>query len=258
MKLRVLGCSGGSAQDLYTSAYLIDNDILLDAGTGVSRLSLAEMRQLSHIFITHSHMDHILNIPLLVDTLYTYLQDRSSSLSVYARPETLNMLKKHIFNWQIWPDFTELPSPASPVLKLISMAPGDIVEIAGRQLEMVAVNHVVPAAGYIVRSGNKVLAYSGDTTTTDELWQRLNQGGGVDFLMVETAFAEEDIELAEIARHYCPSLLAEDLRKLNDNTRVGLVHFKPGEEQRIYSQCCAEIKNRHKLCHLASGDVFQI
>jgi len=257
MKLRVLGCSGGAAQDLYTSTYLVDNDILLDAGSGVTQLSLPEMRQLSHVFISHSHLDHILSIPLLVDTLYAYLQDRSP-LCVYARPETLDVLRKHIFNWQIWPDFTQLPSPVSPVLKLINMAPGDVIEIGERQVEMVAVNHVVPAAGFIVRSATKVLAYSGDTTTTDELWQRLNQGSSVDFLIAETAFAEEDIALAELTRHYCPSLLAGDLKKLTHKTRVGLAHFKPGEEERIYNQCCAEIKNKHKLCHLASGDVFQI
>ncbi|VAW54022.1 CAMP phosphodiesterases class-II:Metallo-beta-lactamase superfamily [hydrothermal vent metagenome] len=256
MKLRVLGCSGGVGQGLYTSSYLIDNDILLDAGSGVGNLSLDEMHQLTHIFVTHSHMDHILSIPLLADTLYQTSQ--TQSLCVYARPETLDAIKKHIFNWQIWPDFTQLPSVESPVLKLIAMNQGDIIEVGDRQIEMVNVNHAVPASAFIVTSYQKVFAYSGDTTTTDDFWQRLNQAPSLDFLVVESAFAEEDIALAKLSKHFCPSLLAQDLEKLIHKPRIGLAHFKPGKEQYIFEQCCEQVKSRHKLCHLACGDIFQI
>jgi glyoxylase-like metal-dependent hydrolase (beta-lactamase superfamily II) len=56
---------GGGAQ---TTAMLLDDDILIDAGTGVSSLSMAEMCKIDHIFVTHAHLDHVACIPFLVDT----------------------------------------------------------------------------------------------------------------------------------------------------------------------------------------------
>lgn len=256
MKLRVLGCSGGISQGLHTSSYMIDDDILLDAGTGVGDLTLEEMRKIKHVFITHSHMDHVLSVPLLVDTLFSDLQDRP--LLVHARTETIKILKEHIFNWQLWPDFTELPDKASPVLKFIEMNPGDSITLGERRIEMVNVNHTVPASAYIVETPEKVFAYSGDTTTTDDFWKSLNNRSRVDFVIVETAFSEEEIELSKIARHYCPSLLAEDLQKLKHRTKIGISHLKPGEEKMIFQQCRDAVAGKHELCHLASDDDFQI
>ena len=256
MNLRVLGCSGGIGKGLFTSSYLIDDDILLDAGTGVGELTLDEMRRLRHIFVTHSHMDHVLGVPLLVDTLFADLQ--SQPLLVHARAETIVALKQHIFNWQLWPDFTELPNKQSPVLEFVEMTPGEHVVLGERRIEMIDVNHAVPASAYIVESASKVLAYSGDTTTNETLWQRLNQLESIDFMIVETAFGDEEQGLAELARHYCPSLLAADLKKLKHSTTIGISHLKPGAESGIFRQCRDVVDKKHKLLHLNSGDVFQI
>ncbi len=46
---------------------LVDDDMLIDAGTGVGDLSLAELTQIDHVFITHSYLDHIACIPFMVD-----------------------------------------------------------------------------------------------------------------------------------------------------------------------------------------------
>jgi len=256
MKLRVLGCSGGIGQGLRTSSYMIDNDILLDAGTGVGDLTLQEMRQLTHLFITHSHMDHVLSIPLLVDTLFTELLERP--LLVYARKETIKVLKEHMFNWQLWPDFTKLPDESSPVLKFVEMNPGDAVMVGKRRIEMVNVNHTVPASAYIVETPEATFAYSGDTTTNDNLWARLNQLPRLDFMIIETAFTNEDIELARLAKHYCPILLAQDLQKLNHQPKIGISHLKPGAEKLIFEQCQEAVLGKYSCCHLASDDHFQI
>ncbi len=255
MQLRVLGCSGGIGRHLRTSSYLIDEDILLDAGTGVGDLTLDEMRKLKHIFITHSHMDHIVSIPLLIDTLFTDLQQ---PLIVHARPETIDTFKEHIFNWNIWPDFTELPSRKTPVMKFKAMNPGDIEDIDGRQVEMIEVNHTVPAAAYAIKTADKVIAYSGDTTTNDSLWQVLNAYDRLDFMIIESAFANHDEKLAELAHHYCPNLLAADLKKLKHRPKTGISHLKPGEEELIMAECKAAINGDLDICQLSSDDKFQI
>lgn len=256
MNLRILGCSGGIGKGLHTSSYLIDDDVLFDAGSGVGELTLSEMRKLKHVFITHSHMDHVLSIPLLVDTLFADLQGRP--LLVHARTETIEALKQHVFNWQLWPDFTELPNRQSAVLKFIEMQPGEHLMLGERRIEMVEVNHTVPAAAYILQAENKTFVYSGDTTTNESLWNRLNQLSSIDFMIIETAFDNAEIELAKLAKHYCPGLLAADLKKLRHNALIGISHLKPGDESTIYQQCCEAVENRHTLCQLNSGDVFQI
>jgi cAMP phosphodiesterase len=259
MHLRILGCSGGIGRGLRTSSYLIDDDILLDAGTGVGDLTLDEMRKLKHIFITHSHMDHIVSISLLLDTLFA---DLKRPLIIHARQQTIDAIKQHVFNWVIWPDFTELPSAAAPVVEFRAMQPGDEVEIDGRCIEMIAVNHTVPAAAYTVKTARKVLVYSGDTTTNDNLWRVLNLYPRLDFMIVECAFANHDLELAKLARHFCPSLLADDLKKLRHRPKTGISHLKPGEESRIMQECRAELSDRvaddWALHQLSSGDHFQI
>lgn len=257
MQLRVLGCSGGIGEGLRTSSYLVDDDVLLDAGTGVGDMTLDAMRKLRHLFITHSHMDHIASIPLLVDTLFSELNNQKA-LVVHARPETIATFQQHIFNWEIWPDFTELPTKKSPVLEFRPMLPGDVVEIDGRLIEMIEVNHTVPAAAYTVKTADRVLAYSGDTTTNDNLWQVLNAYDRVDFMIVESAFGNHDLKLAKLAHHYCPSLLQADLKKFRHNPRVGISHLKPGDEVQIMQECRDAFGGDRDLYQLSSGDVFQI
>lgn len=255
MKVRVLGCSGGINQSVATTSFLIDDDILIDAGTGVCDLSLDEMRRIKHIFITHSHLDHIASIPLLVDTLFDDLIGQP--LVVHALPETIKALEAHIFNWVIWPDFTELPDKTDAVLKLEAMSAGSVFELSGRQVEMISVNHSIPAVGYRVESEGKSFAFSGDTTNNENLWACLNKHDSLDLLFVESAFADKDLELAKLAFHYCPQLLAKDLPKLKHKTKICISHLKPGSEQEIMQQCKAALPD-WDIHQLKSDDVFQL
>jgi len=255
MKVRVLGCSGGINQNVATTSFLVDDDILIDAGTGVSDLSLEEMCRIKHIFITHSHLDHIASIPLLADTLFDDLIGKP--LIVHALPETIKALQEHIFNWTIWPDFTELPHKTNAVLKFEAMQAGTVTELSGRQIEMISVNHTVPGVGYCIKADGKVFAFSGDTTSNENFWASLNKYDSLDLLCVESAFADKDIELAKIAFHYCPKLLAKDLPKLKHKTKVCISHLKPGCEQEIMEQCKAALPD-WDICQLKSGIVFDL
>lgn len=255
MKVRVLGCSGGVNQKVATTSFLVDDDILIDAGTGVGDLTLDEMRRVKHIFITHSHLDHIASVPLLADTLFDDLIGQP--LIVHAQAETIKAFHDHIFNWTIWPDFTELPDKSNAVVKLEVMAAGETVELSGRQIEMIRVNHTVPGVGYYVESDGKSFAFSGDTTSNENFWTSLNKHEAVDLLFIESAFADEELELAKVAFHYCPQLLAIDLPKLQHKTRVCISHLKPGSEQQIMQQCKAALPD-WEIYQLKSGDVFQL
>lgn len=255
MKVRVLGCSGGISQNVATTSFLVDEDILIDAGSGVCALPLAEMRRIKHIFITHSHLDHISSIPLLADTLFDDLIGRP--LVVHALPETIKALQEHIFNWVIWPDFTQLPDKTNAVIRFEPMMSGSVIELSGRQIEMISVNHSVPAVAYRVSAAGKAFAFSGDTTSNENLWASLNKHGSLDLLFVESAFADKDLELAKMAFHYCPQLLAEDIPKLKHKTKVCISHLKPGDEEEIIEQCQTALSG-WDIHQLKIGDTFQL
>jgi ribonuclease BN (tRNA processing enzyme) len=253
MQIRVLGCSGGIGQDLATTSFLVDDDILIDAGTGVFGLTLGQMQHIRHIFITHSHLDHIAAIPLLADTLFGDLI--AKPIVVHAQQQTLEILQQHIFNGAVWPDFTALPNQVDAVIKLDRMEAGASVQIGGRTIETIEVNHVVPAVAYRVESAGHAFAFSGDTTSNDTLWTALNRHQGLDLLFIESAFANKDQNLAALAYHYCPQLLAQDLAKLKHRPTVGISHLKPGDEALIMGEC-RQVMPDWELKQLKTGDVF--
>jgi len=226
MKLRILGCSGGIGGNLRTTSFLLDRDVLIDAGTGVSELSLAELVEIDHIFVTHSHLDHIACIPFIVDSVGFM---RGRPLTVYASEETLDILKQHIFNWKIWPDFSEIPNAKEPLIRYQVMAMGETVDLEGRKITSIPANHVVPAVGYHLDSGKASLVFSGDTARNDELWTVVNKIENLRYLIIETAFSNNEKELAVLAKHLCPSMLAEELEKLENDAEIFITHLKPGE-----------------------------
>jgi cAMP phosphodiesterase len=253
MKLRILGCSGGIGGNARTTSMLLDHDILIDAGTGVGDLSLAEMSMIDHVFVTHSHLDHIACIPLMVDSV-GFMRDKP--LIVHATEETIALLKQHVFNWKIWPDFSEIPNVSQPCMRYETIELGQTVTLSGRKITPLPANHVVPAVGFQLDSGIASLVFSGDTTTCDELWGFVNKINNLRYLIVETAFSNAELDLALMSKHFCPTLLAKDLVKLKLNPEIFITHLKPGEVEltmQQISECISGCSPRM----LQNGQVFE-
>ena len=227
MRLRVLGCSGGiGGRHLRTTSFLLDGDGLIDAGSGVGDLTLAELSQIDHIFVTHSHLDHVTSIPFLVDTVGGM---RSKPLVVYSTRATIEIMKNHLFNWAIWPDFSEIPSAEAPFLCYQEIAVGETIQLGARRITPLPARHTVPAVGYHLDSGKASLVFTGDTGPNDALWREVNRIANLKFLIIETAFSNKERHLAEISRHLCPMTLAEELKKLERGAEIYITHLKPGE-----------------------------
>ena len=227
MKIRILGCSGGiGGRHLRTTSILVDNDIMIDCGTGVADLSIAELAQVDHIFLTHTHMDHIACLPLLIDTVS---EMRNRPLTIHATPSVEEILRAHIFNWAIWPDFTEIPSPDAPCLRFASIAVGQAIDLHGRRIVPLPAAHTVPAVAYQLDSGQASLVFSGDTGPCPALWQAVNAIGNLKVLIIETAFSNRERKLAEESCHLCPSMLLEELSYLQSSPEIFITHLKPGQ-----------------------------
>ncbi len=257
MQIRVLGCSGSIAAGSRTTSFLLGDTVLIDAGTGVGDLTLEEMVRIDHILVTHSHLDHVLSIGLLADSV---TRRRSAAarppIEVHALPATIAALRQHIFNGVIWPDFSRLPDADHPVLQFRALEVGQVLELGEHRVEVLSARHTVPAVGYAVLGSQGAWVFTGDTGPNPALWARLAQMK-VAALVIETAFGDDERALAGISKHLCPSDLRAELAQLGAPTDVFITHIKPGEVDAVMSEIAAHA-GPHRIQALASGDVMRL
>lgn len=227
IKLRVLGCSGGiGGAHLRTTALLVDDDILIDAGTGLGNLSIEELARIDHVFLTHTHLDHIACLPMMIDSV---ADRRDRPITVYGTRAVLNILKAHVLNWLVWPDFAEVPTADSPFMRYREIEVLQTLTVSGRSFTPLPVDHTIPAVGYQIDSGAGSLVFSGDTGPCDAFWAAVNAIGNLRHLIVECAFPDREGRLAALSKHLCPSLLASELHKLERHCEIHITHLKPGQ-----------------------------
>ncbi|MEY4765794.1 MAG: hypothetical protein RI907_2467 [Pseudomonadota bacterium] len=263
--IRVLGCSGSIAARCHTTAFLLDDDILVDAGSGVGELRLDELACIDHILLSHSHLDHVLSIPLLADSVMKLRQGPGGlqdlrPIHVMGLPQTLDALRQHIFNGVIWPDFTRLPSAAHPILRLHEIREGDVLHfparggLPDRVVHVLPAAHTVPGVGFGIETPQGWWVFSGDTGPNPALWQAL-QGQKIAQLVIETAFGNEEAHLAHISGHLSPQSLAQELAQLDGEVSVYITHPKPGEVPAVLAQIRA-LDTRHRIEPLREGQRF--
>lgn len=279
MKIRVLGCSGAIAAGSKTTAFLLDDDVLVDAGSGVGDLTLDELLRIDHILLSHSHLDHVLSVALLADSVIRRRAEQSRPpIVVHALAPTLDALRSHIFNGVIWPDFTRLPSAEQPVLRFEAFGPGGTLHLGRRVVEVLPAEHTVPAVGFAICTrradgsgdGTRPEAippagapvdgpwwvYTGDTGPNPALWERL-RSMQVAHLVIETAFSDTEQQLARVSRHLCPSTLGDELLRLEGRAEVHITHIKPGEQAAVMAQIDA-LGLPHHIRPLEAGHVLTL
>ncbi len=252
MKLRVLGSAGAELPDFRPPAFLIDDQLLLDAGTIGAVLTEEEQRNLRHLFITHSHLDHIRGIPALADNII--LNNYRHSVSVYSIGEVITALRNHLFNNIIWPDFTVIPTAENPVIAFETIATGRDYTVSDYIIRAIPVNHTVPAVGYLVRKGESSLLYTGDTGPTEEIW---NFACNVDALIVEVSFPDAMESLALLTKHLTCSLLKKELARIPVlPKRILVTHPKPQYVETIRTEI--EALGLPQIELLRDGTVFEL
>ena len=257
MQIRVLGCSGSIAAGSRTTSFLLDAHILIDAGTGVGDLTLDEMVAVDHILVTHSHLDHVLAIGLLADSVTRRrTAARRPPVQVHALAATIAALRTHVFNGVIWPDFSRLPDLSHPVLAFNAVEVGQVLEVGGRRIEVLSARHTVPAVGYAVLGSQGAWAFTGDTGPNPALWERLRTLPTA-ALVIETAFRDDEHALASISQHLCPSQLQTELAALPAPADVYITHIKPGEVDAVMSEIAAQ-RSPHRIHALRTGQVMTL
>ncbi len=254
MRFQALGCSGSIGDNHLTTAFLIDDDMLVDAGTGLGTLSLGALSKIDHVFISHPHMDHIALLPMLIDTTMSH---RNKPIIVHGTEPTLDCLSEHVFNWKVYPDFRKIRATDHAAVKFSVIEPATPVTIEGRTLTAIPVEHSVPTVAYHLDSGAGSLVVSTDMTVSDGFWPVVNAIDNLRYLLIESAFQNSRYNLCEISGHLCPSLLGEELQKLERAAEIFIVHTKPSARPHIEDEIAA-LDSGFDIRFLSDGDVLEL
>jgi HD-GYP domain-containing protein (c-di-GMP phosphodiesterase class II) len=255
--IKILGASGSKAKNLNTTSFQIYKDIVIDAGNILNPLG-DEARHINHIFLTHSHADHITDLPFIIETFF---DKRETPLTIYALEETLDVLKKHSFNDVIWPDFTKIKllnkNEFSLILKPIKY--NEIIKIHNYSIKAIKANHIAGSCGFVIIKNHQGFIISGDTYVNPDIWEEINSNDDIKSLIIECSYPDKLQELAQITKHLTPELIAKGLETIKrKNLSVFYYHLKPSYKKELLK----DIKKNKLLNYngkiLNEGDVIHI
>lgn len=238
MKIQLLPSTfnqqGHAAQEQRLTCYLIDDCVAVDAGSIAIAISDEQRNTVRDIIVTHPHMDHIASLPIYVDDLFGFLK---TPIRIHATQDVINLLERDIFNWTVYPRFSELRNEHGPVMQYVPFKTGVEFNVAHLKVTAVNVNHIVPTVGMIVSDGKTTVAFSSDTAETEDFWTLVNRTTHLDALLIEASFPNSMSKLAEDSRHFTPESLNRELRKLkHDGLDILTVHLKPAYRETVVNE----------------------
>ena len=210
-------------------------------------VSQEQQNSIRDIVLTHAHLDHIAGLPLFIDDLFASLTE---PITVHATQPVIDALEEHIFNWLVYPKFSELSNANGPVLRYEAF--GQSEEFTARHLTLraVEVNHKVPSTGFLISDTKSTIALSGDTSGTDGFWTLINSADDISAIMLECAFPDELHDLADVSHHLTPKRMALELEKCKRDCPVFVVNLKP-----MYR---AEIASQIERMHLKGVEILEV
>jgi len=218
-------CDGHATPEQRLTCYVIDDRVAVDAGSLALGLSNDQRERVRDVIVTHPHMDHIATLPIFIDDHFALLRE---PVRVHTTAEIADLLERDVFNWTVYPRFSELRNEHGPVMQYVTFRTGEEFEVAHLRVKAVPVNHIVPTVGLVVTDGRATVAFSSDTAATDEFWRVLDKTPGLSAVLVEAAFPNSMRRLADVSGHLTPAGLAAEVAKLSRRDLDLLaVHLKP-------------------------------
>ena len=254
--IKILGAYGGKATNMQLTSLQLSKEVVLDAGNILEGLGNG-IKNVNHVFITHSHLDHINDIGFLIDATF---ETRKTPLKIYARKKTLEDIHKYILNWDIWPDFTaiNLIGTQTPSVELIEIKLDEVVEVDGCKIKAIANNHTPSSNGFVIEKGNSAILFSSDTYCCDSIWEEVNENKKITAVIIDVSFPSRMAQLAFDSKHLTPALLVEELKKLKrDDISIYVNHIKPAYKVELLKEIIKSDVLLNKGTLLEAQDVVE-
>lgn len=220
----------------YLTTFRINDAVAIDAGSLGLGGSPAEQARVRHVFLSHSHMDHVASLPIFLENVF---DQGGPPVNIHGSPEVLDSLQRDVFNDRLWPDFIGMSRRGEALVRLHTLIAGQAVPCSGLSITPVAVHHSVPTFGFIVEDAAAAVVFPGDTGPTDEIWERANRLAKLKAVFLEATFPNEQARLATIAGHLTPKLFAGEASKLKQPARFIAVHIKARFQQQVIAELTA-------------------
>ncbi len=235
MKVKILGCSGSETIGHMPPGFLVNDVMMLDAGTITAALGIKAQSRITDVLISHTHLDHIKSVLFLADNIVGRVR---KPVKIRAIPEVIEAIRKHLMNGIIWPDFTKIPTPENPVLAYAPMPVGKTVSIAGLKVKAIPMNHPVPAVGFHVSNGKSSFIYSADTGPNERLWKEAAKAKNLSAIIVDTSFPNSLDGIATLSGHFTPAQLHQDLTKarIDKGVPIYIYHVKPVHNKKVLDE----------------------
>lgn len=255
MRIRVIGCSGAEFPGHNAPSFVLDDEIVFDAGSITDVLDKKAQFRIKNIFITHAHLDHIKSIPFLADNVI--VGRKKNRINILSIAQVIRTIKRHLFNSSVWPDFTIIPNPEHAIMNLITLKAGLTLRINHYSVTPYRVKHPVPAVGYLVEDDrNKRFFYTGDTGPTPQTWKNIGRRR-LNCLIIDVSFPDAMRNMALKTGHLTPALLRQELMMMHDMPeRVYITHPKPQYIRTIRRQISRLKLNNVRI--LREGDIIKI
>ena len=245
MKLDVLGCDGGRGLGYKTTSLLFNDTVLIDAGTIQSELTLERACKIEHLFFTHTHFDHIVDLPFFLDATF---ERREKPLTIYGSANTLKTLKDHVFNNKIWPDFSVLPTPDKGQFTMKEIKPLETYSAGGLNIMPFNVEHSVPTFGYKLSDESGSVVFSADTSPCQELWRVANEAEHLKGLIMDMSFPISEQNVANLSGHTTANDLERELQNFNQDCDIYTFSFKVGMAD-ILDEELAKLSHKGRKLH---------
>ncbi|MBT7610473.1 MAG: 3',5'-cyclic-nucleotide phosphodiesterase [Bacteriovoracaceae bacterium] len=253
MMVRIVGGHGGVSPGFRATSYLIDGELLIDAGSVASGLQIDEQVLIENILISHSHLDHISDLAFLSDNCFGL---KGKPFEIHTHKPVRQAIKKHLLNDIIWPDFTTLPSKENPTLRFHDLTDETPFEVGGYTILPVRVNHPGDALGFIIEKGNTAIVFTQDTGPTERIWQLAMGYENLKAIFTEVSFPDKLQQVALDSQHHTPSTLKKEIDKMPVDVPIFLGHLKPNYQSLLFQEIDNIGNNRISL--LGSDDTSYV
>lgn len=255
MKVKVLGCSGSEAIGYNPPGFLVNDTVMLDAGTITAALTIEAQSKITDVFISHTHLDHIKSLLFLADNV---IGRSKQPIAIRSIPPVINAIKKNLMNDIIWPDFTKIPTPKNPVLTYRPFRTGTPVTASGLRIKAIPMNHPVPAVGFLVSDGRTSLIYTADTGPNEGIWKEAAKAKNLKAIIVDTSFPNALDAIADMSGHFTPAQLHNDLAKarVKNTVPIYIYHIKPVHQKRVMNELSALGRRNVKILQEGKTYIF--
>ncbi len=229
MKIEVLGAYGGVGPGMRPTSLLIEDRVVLDAGSIARSIDFDRQQRIEAVVLTHAHADHICELPFFLENIASALRP---PVRIYGSVATLYAVRRHLINNHIWPDL-DASTIRPRMMEFVEIETEQPFVAGGVQWTPFAVDHTVPTFGYVLEDSTSSILWSSDTGPTHRLWEIINSKPELNTAMVEVSFDNARQELADRTGHLTPSSLKKELGKCTRELRVLVHHLKPVFVERL-------------------------